>query len=132
MSVKAATDYHRRGFMPVAVPSGRKGPVTKGWQNTIYTEDELSTRFNGNGNIGLLLGAPSRNLVDVDLDCREALALADKFLPETPAVTGRPIAPRSHWWYFAEGVETTQYRDPQTKEHDRRAARCWRSDACRT
>lgn len=76
----------------------------------------MAARFNGTGNIGLLLGPLSRNLVDVDLDCPAALELADKFLPDTPAVTGRASAPRSHRWYLAENIETTQYRDPKTKD----------------
>lgn len=115
MSIKAAIAYHRRGFQPVVVPAGRKGPVTKGWQSQVYTEAELATRFAGKGNIGLLLGPSSRNLVDVDLDCREARTLADKFLPGTPSVTGRPGTPRAHRWYIAKDVKTTQYHDPQTK-----------------
>ena len=55
--------------------------------------------FNGTGNIGVLLGEPSGWLIDVDLDCDEAVALAPKFLPPTGATSGRPGKPASHWWY---------------------------------
>jgi hypothetical protein len=47
-------------------------------------------------NIGVLLGAPSRDLVDIDLDCPEALVFKDRFLLKTEAVFGRPSKPGSH------------------------------------
>ena len=64
------------------------------------------------GNLGLLLGCASRNLVDVDLDCKEARELADRVLPPTAAVTGRPSSPRSHYWYLCADVQTIRHRDP--------------------
>ncbi|MFO0873157.1 MAG: bifunctional DNA primase/polymerase [Phycisphaerales bacterium] len=100
----AAFAYTARGFRVVPVPAGRKGPIRKGWQELRLGPDELALHFNGTGNIGLLLGEPSGHLIDVDLDCDEALELADEFLPNTSVVTGRPSAPRSHRWYVAEGV----------------------------
>ena len=57
-------------------------------------------------NVGIILGEPSGWLVDVDLDCDEAIELADQYLPPTPAITGRPSAPRSHRWYIAAGATT--------------------------
>src|SRR5439155_610100 len=49
-----------------------------------------------------LLGEPSGGLVDVDLDCEEAEALAGDFLPHTGMIHGRPGRERSHWWYRVE------------------------------
>ena len=40
--------------------------------------------------LGILLGAPSGGLVDVDIDAPEALALRDRFLPPTRSRFGRP------------------------------------------
>jgi Bifunctional DNA primase/polymerase, N-terminal len=60
-------------------------------------------------NVGIILGEPSGWLVDVDLDCPEAIELADQFLPPTPAITGRPSAPRSHRWYIAVGAVTEKH-----------------------
>ncbi len=51
--------------------------------------------------------------MDVDLDCPEAMELADDYLPPTLAVTGRPSAQRSHRWYYSEVPATKQYRDPE-------------------
>jgi hypothetical protein len=46
-----------------------------------------------------LLGEASDGLVDVDLDCEEAVRAADVLLPATGLVSGRAGAPRSHRWY---------------------------------
>ncbi|MCA9309574.1 MAG: bifunctional DNA primase/polymerase, partial [Phycisphaerales bacterium] len=64
------------------------------------------------GNIGLLLGTPSGGLVDIDLDCVEAVELAPQFLPPTVTVTGRPSRPRSHWWYVCPDAITVKHKDP--------------------
>ena len=111
----AARAYRKRGWMPVPIPAGQKGPRISSWQNLRLSEDELPQHFNCTGNIGLLLGEPSGGLVDVDLDCPEAIELADEFLPPTTAVTGRPSAPRSHRWYRADDVRTTRHHDPQDR-----------------
>ena len=108
----AAFAYTARGFCVVPVPAGRKGPIRMGWQDLRLGPDELPLHFNGTGNIGLLLGEPSGHLVDIDLDCDEAIELADEFLPNTSVVTGRTSAPRSHRWYVAEGVRTKKHVDP--------------------
>ncbi len=112
----AARTYLRRGYMPVPIPAGQKGPRLKGWQRLRLAEDDLPAHFKGRGNIGLLLGEPSGGLVDVDLDCPEARALAADHLPPTPAKTGRHGAPESHWWYVVEGAITSaRHRDPVDK-----------------
>jgi len=112
----AAQEYIRRGYAPIPVPAGQKGPDFKEWQNLRLKTDDLAEAFRGDGNIGLLLGAPSGNLVDVDLDSPEARQLADALLPPTPVVTGRPSSPRSHRWYICPGLSTTQRRDPLTRK----------------
>lgn len=110
-ALDAARGYLARGYTPVPVPRGGKRPVLKGWQQLRPTEDDLPALFAGESNIGLILGEPSGGLVDVDLDCDEAIELADEYLPETQAVTGRAGKPRSHRWYVAEGAATRQFRD---------------------
>lgn len=113
--LETARAYLRRGYMPVPVPAGVKGPRLKGWQRLRLTESELPAHFGNGGNIGLLLGEPSGGLIDVDLDCDEARALAPQYLPETPSKSGRRSAPNSHWWYIVDGaIAPKQYRDPQT------------------
>ncbi len=112
----AARGYLRRGWQPISVPEGTKGPRTPGWQSQRYTEADLPGAFAGSGNIGILLGEPSGGLVDVDLDCEEAVELAEQYLPPTPVRTGHGARPRSHWWYRVPGIQTKRYSDPRTKE----------------
>lgn len=112
--VTAALGYLARGFYCVPIPTGEKGPRIKGWQNLRLEEEVLPDAFTARtGNVGLVLGEPSGWLVDVDLDCEEAVRLAEQYLPPTGAVTGRTGRERSHWWYLCENCETVRYRDPQ-------------------
>ena len=85
--------------------------MLKGWTDLRLSESDLPAHFNGTGNIGVLLGEPSGWLVDVDLDCEEAVALAPRFLPPTGAMSGRPGKPASHWWYVCEGMKTRKHQD---------------------
>lgn len=110
----AALGYRARGFFCVPIPTGEKGPRIKEWQNLRLEESALRDAFTQRtGNVGLVLGEPSGWLVDVDLDCPEAIELAEKYLPSTGAITGRTGRERSHWWYICEGCETARYRDPE-------------------
>ncbi|MEZ6092487.1 MAG: hypothetical protein R3C05_31665 [Pirellulaceae bacterium] len=68
--------------------------------------------FPDNCNVGII-AEPSGWLVDVDLDCPEALELADQYLPPTPAITGRPSSPKSHRWYIAANASTEKHQDPR-------------------
>ncbi|MGP1272709.1 MAG: bifunctional DNA primase/polymerase [Phycisphaerales bacterium] len=108
----AARWYHARGYAPIPLPAGEKKPVIRGWNALRLSEDDLPLHFNGTGNIGLLLGEPSGWLVDVDLDCDEAVELAEQYLPPTGAVTGRPSRPGSHRWYVCERAATVKHKDP--------------------
>jgi hypothetical protein len=112
----AARWYRSRGYAPIPVPAGTKVPVLKGWTDLRLSDAELPQHFNGTGNIGVLLGKPSGWLVDVDLDCEEAVALAPAFLPSTGATSGRPGKPSSHWWYICEGAKTRKHQDPASKK----------------
>ncbi|MCC5823219.1 MAG: bifunctional DNA primase/polymerase [Phycisphaerales bacterium] len=113
---EAARGYLARGFQPTPISAREKRPLLDAWQKTILSADELEEHFRPGLNIGLMLGDPSGGLVDVDLDCPEACELAAKYLPPTPAITGRESAPRSHWWYIAPGSTTKRYQMPGTRE----------------
>jgi hypothetical protein len=114
--IESARTYLARGYAVIPVPARKKIPVLKGWTDLRLSESELPAHFNGTGNIGVLLGEPSGWLVDVDLDCAEAVALAPKFLPPTGAMSGRPGKPVSHWWYICEGIKTRKHQDPVSKK----------------
>jgi hypothetical protein len=83
------------------------------WPSLQLTADDLEREFAGAvTGVGVVLGEPSGNLVDADLDCPEALAAADRFLPATRCVFGRPSAPRSHHEFIVDTpLPTIRYRD---------------------
>jgi hypothetical protein len=113
--LETALYYLKRGWMPLPVPFRSKNPGFEGWQNFTVTEAELTKHFNGQRqNIGVLLGKVSGNLVDLDLDCDKAVALAPHFLTTTSAIFGRQTRPRSHWLYVAPISNKVTFTDPVT------------------
>lgn len=107
-----AIDYSRRGWSVIPVPYRRKKPTLSGWQRLRLTEQDLPSHFGSMlQNIGVLLGEPSRWLVDVDLDHPLTLELAETYLPPTGAIFGRASKRYSHWLYYStRPVATKQWR----------------------
>ena len=108
--IEAARAYLARGWCVVPIRAREKRPTVDRWQELRLAEGHLDAHFQPGSNIGVILGAPSGWLVDVDLDSPEALQLADTFLPHTDAVSGRPGSPASHRWYIAQGAPFVQHR----------------------
>lgn len=93
-------------------PRGEDGTAkAKDWNKLRITKATVSDYFRPNDNIGGLWGEPSNWIVDIDLDCPEALAAADFYLPET-FTYGREGAPSSHYLYRSEGAITRKYQSP--------------------
>jgi hypothetical protein len=119
-ALDVAREYCRRGWAVVPVPHRAKNPGFLEWQKLRLTETDLPTRFNGcPQNVGVLLGEPSRWLVDVDLDHPLAVKLGPLFLPTTGAVFGRAGKPRSHWIFRVSAPVNTkqhEWKNPATKK----------------
>ncbi len=96
-----ALKYHTDGYTVIPIPYGNKAPIIRGWPERT-TEDFDETEYANQTNIGIVLGDASGGLVDIDLDCEEALAIADRFLPDTRMIFGRTSKPKSHWIYRVE------------------------------
>src|SRR3954447_5233996 len=113
-----ACGYLARGWAPLPVPRGAKAPTLPDWQkNKIKTAADVSRHFDdGPSNIGILLGTASAGLTDADLDCEEAVRLADGYLPGTASTFGRLSKPRSHRLYVASGITRETFADPESKE----------------
>lgn len=115
---EAARLYIKRGWKVLPIKHREKGCFVKGWQTLDVLEDQVDQFFSaGPQNIGVRLGEASGGLVDIDLDCPEAVALAKWFLPDTNAIFGRPGARASHWLYMCplftiQEKDTDQYVDP--------------------
>jgi hypothetical protein len=105
---RGAADYLDHGALPVPVKYMGKPPwdhasdrPREGWESLQPTPQMLGELFPEGkpSNVGLILGEPSRGLVDADLDCPQAVAAADVLLPKTGWVSGRAGSPRSHRFY---------------------------------
>lgn len=96
MVMHVARDYAARGWHLVRIAPLSKTPVSAAWQKSSASPED----FARGDNVGVALGSRSGDLVDVDLDCPEAVALAPRFLPPT-ATFGRASKPQSHWLYLA-------------------------------
>jgi hypothetical protein len=104
-ALDVACAYIKRGWAPVPVPYRAKAPIIKGWQALRINEAEAPGFFNGAPqNVGVILGSASDGLIDVDLDCIEAIAVAPYLLPRTGAIFGRATRRASHWLYQAPGL----------------------------
>lgn len=110
---QAAEDYYRRGWH--LTPVIGKDPLLDEWPTTLLSFEDLKEQFLSNGSgygIGGLLGDPSRDLVDVDLDVPEAVAAARYFLEEDTLTVGRQSNPRSHLLYTCRGLSTKKFKHP--------------------
>ncbi len=116
-TLHSAASYIERGLAPIPIPPGEKGPRLKDWPKLRIREEEVDHYFGQQPqNIGVLLGEPSGNLMDVDLDCAETVALAPHFLPGTEMVFGRDSKRASHWLYLVETLpKNKKYADPTDK-----------------
>src|SRR5262245_39721354 len=100
---EAAAKYLDAGVLPIPLKSRTKIPALNDWPNLRPTHADLNQLFPAGVacNIGLILGAPSRGLLDADLDCRQSILAAQRLLLETGWVSGhRPSAPCSHGFYL--------------------------------
>jgi Bifunctional DNA primase/polymerase, N-terminal/Primase C terminal 1 (PriCT-1) len=96
-----ARAYNAQGWGTVKLRWQEKRPYELAWQTRPYRDPAAFAQHPGN--LGVQLGHASGGLVDVDLDCPEAVDLAPQHLPFTPAKFGRASKPRSHWLYYASG-----------------------------
>jgi hypothetical protein len=90
-----AAEYRRRGFSICRLRCGEKTPTYGRWNCYSLSADD----FGPSDNLGIIAGRLSGDIVCVDIDCTQALADADRYLPDTGMEEGRPGKPRSHRWY---------------------------------
>jgi hypothetical protein len=111
--LKQARIFLALGFYVIPIQAGKKTPRIKGWTDLrLDTHEQLKSTFRPTDNIGVLLGEPSGGLVDVDLDCDEAIDLAESFLPETERIHGREGKRESHRTYIVNPIpDPKKYTD---------------------
>src|SRR5262249_21835726 len=108
-AVRAAVeDCIRRGWHVIELHPRTKSPLHKDWQKSPVKAEDLregSTSLHPEllpRNVGLLLGYEGSRLVDVALDCAEAVDAADYLLPETGREFGRKSRRHSHHLYVVQ------------------------------
>src|SRR5438270_11039361 len=77
-------EYEHLGWNLVPVRRGEKGCRTRGWPEGHFTAAD----FGPGDNIALRCAALLGDTADIDLDCAEALELADLYLPTTDIARG--------------------------------------------
>ncbi len=95
-----------------------KRPLQEGWTNLGTDWSGIATFGNvpDDINVGILTGAASEGLVDVDLDGPYTIEAGALILPETGMVTGRDSRPESHRFYRVAGdTETVKFLHPRYK-----------------
>src|SRR5262249_24918147 len=99
----------------VPIPARQKGPRLQNWPSLRVSEEDISQYFKDGCNIGVILGAASGGMTDLDLDCIEAIDLAPNLQLGTGAIFGRKSKPHSHRLYYVEGAAPTmKFVDPIT------------------
>lgn len=113
--LRAVELYHQLGWVTVPVQFKSKMPLSKAWEQPLSAELSLRAFQTNRLNVAVHLGPHSKGLIDIDLDCTEAVSLAPSFLP--PTVTfGRRSNRMSHWLYTATGnLDTKKFKDPTRK-----------------
>src|SRR5262249_19583552 len=120
--LETANDYIARGWNPVPVAWRTKRPIGDDWHLRKIDASNVAQHFDGAPlNVGVQLGPSSAGLTDVDLDCREAVAIAPYVLPPTSARFGRTSRRDSHRLYITDLANKTenavfQFRHPNTGE----------------
>jgi len=95
-----ARSYLARGWNPIPISRRTKKPIGKDWQHRRLDSETAAAAFNRSDlNVGVQLGPMSNGLSDVDLDCREAVAIGPMLLPESNNIFGHVSKPHSHWLY---------------------------------
>lgn len=95
--------YTRNGWRCIPLRRNEKAPIGSDWVTREYPESDFTNR-----NIGILLGAPSGWLVNIDLDDSLAAALAGYYLPRTNMLSGHGAIP-THYWFVAPNAKTRKF-----------------------
>lgn len=111
-TLSLAKHYLAQGYAVIPVQYQKKSPLLAKWQQATLCEGDLLAHFGqAPRNIGVVLGARSNGLVDIDIDNDVALKLARYFLPETGMIFGRSSRPSSHWLYRSPITKPKKYTD---------------------
>lgn len=89
----------RLKFKPVPLRPGSKAAHIGDYVDPDYQPPPDDFWRQGKYGVGIVTGPAHSGPIDIDLDTKEALFFAPRFLPTTPAVFGHKSKPRSHYLY---------------------------------
>lgn len=102
--VAAAVDYWRLGLRVIPLEPREKRPIGNDWPQRLYsTESEVVAAFGGGVNLGVVLGAASGGIIDVDVDDERAAAVALGWMPPTTWTFSRNATESMHFVYKVRG-----------------------------
>jgi len=112
-TIPAAAEHYLRtfGWWPIRTGVNKRPAEGTGWGQCRHPPDQLAALFANAEGVGVLLGDRSGGLVDVDLDCWEAVELWPYFGPRSNNTFGRGSDDSQHQLYRCLGLKTTQYLD---------------------
>lgn len=129
-----AKAFIAQGWTPLPVPHRQKKTLLSQWPKmTLADATAHADRWfaDPSSNVGVSLGERSGGLVDIDLDCPEAVLLAPDFLPPTRTF-GRPGNPDSHWLFLAADAQTAKFAEPAPRGVKPKMLVELRSTGCQT
>lgn len=97
--------YFAFAWKPVRLERESKKPVDAEWQKNWISEEEAIAWFGSGQNIGIQVGEVSNWICCVDLDSREAVQLAPRFLPDTLKAGKEDDGVATHYIYRSEGAD---------------------------
>ncbi len=106
-SLVEARTYIQKGWNPTPLIPGRKNARLLDWQRTRIDASNVEEHIQPGDPLGLVLGKLSNGLIDVDLDCSEAVHAGQLLLSATELRHGRASRPESHRFYVCEPLPDT-------------------------
>jgi hypothetical protein len=109
----------KQGFKPVPLRKQSKAAIGQGYVDVGYAPPDDQYWFTRDVGLGVVTGPSHSGPLDIDLDCKEAIFFASRFLPPTSAVFGRPSKPASHYLYRGpEGLAVPKkaFNDPLARK----------------
>lgn len=87
--------YVDLGWEPIMLPAKQKRPNYEWGEPRSWSREDVEDAFSGSSNVGIALGGRSGGLIDLDLDCPEAVHFSENLLGHLPSF-GRKGSPSSH------------------------------------
>ena len=95
-------------FDLVPIPAKSKKPNTNSWTEKRFPTAGIQNHVANGGNVGAKLGASDSPFIDVDLDCNEAVLIAQTYRLEGGKAYGRQSKPISHVFFQVNEPMKTQ------------------------